>query len=150
MSRTTTRIRPLGSVPYDELPGDIQHDVVAAVAVLTKEDEDEVRIGLENGPSMLPLVGVSPNAIFDANRSVSEPVVEAYAQALREGTKMPPVLIDSSRAPILALIEGGHRVAAAVHAGVPEISAIDLAAPRIVKREGLESYEFGKRPSRNK
>ena len=141
---TKTKVRKAGMALYTELPEDIQDDLISVLAGLTEEDDDEVRVGLENGPAVLPLVWVKAADIHDPNQRVSELAVESYAVALKAGDQFPPVIIDSSKAPILALEEGRHRTAAAVLASVPEILAIDVAGARIVEREGVETYAFGK------
>jgi hypothetical protein len=138
-----TKVDKIGEVAFTELPGDIQSDVRASVAHLTGEDEEDVKIGLENGPAMLPLVEVDPESIFDPNRAVSELAVESYVAALVAGVGMPPVVVDSSKDPAAALMEGGHRTAAAVEARLKKIVAVDVAQPRVIKtEEGLETYSF--------
>lgn len=149
VNRKPPSVEPIGNVVFTDLEPEIQDDVVASLATdVFDEPEDDVRAGLENGPAALPLILVDPNDIYDGSRNVSESVVEAYAQSFREGDEFPPVVIDSSRPGAIALLEGGHRTAAAVDARVPRIVALDLAGARIVKTpEGLETFSFGKEVS---
>lgn len=125
-----TKVRKVGDIRFDELDAEIQTDVVASLAyvlapwrrspnpdIQMTSFQEEVLTLLANGPAVLPLVEVSPEAIFDPNRGVSRNVVENYLEAMGEGDDFPPVVIDSSKPPALALLEGGHRTAAAVEAG---------------------------------
>jgi hypothetical protein len=132
-------IKRIGEVSYDELDSETKDDVVHSIMAIT--DEEDVRIGLENGPSVLPLVAVDPTLIYSHRQGFSEDIAEDYANFWRRGAAFPPVVIDSSRVP--PLIEGRHRIAAAVKAGIRKIVAIDLAGVHVKKTpDGFETYGF--------
>jgi hypothetical protein len=133
------------TVRFDELGPEAQDDVVHSIAEVTGEDLDDIRIGLENGPAVLPLILVSPRSILAPRRSVSAAVVRDYAKAWERGVEFPPIVMDSSADPSDALIEGGHRLISAIKAKVRKIKAIDLAGVYVKKTpDGLETYGFRK------
>lgn len=140
----STRVKSWGNISYEDLSPESRDDVISSIAYITGESEDEVKVGLENGPALLPLVFVSPKLIyFEEGRGRSKRTVEQYAAGWSRGDEFPPVTIDSSKSLPYALIEGGHRVASAILAGVAKILAIALAGVRVVKTpEGLETYGF--------
>lgn len=141
------KVKFQGTVAFEGLSGDIQVDVVESIVSITGEDPDEVRAALENG-TVLPVVLVNPKTLMDKSspRAISERVVDKYIEEWASGIRFPPIVIDSSTK-VDPLIEGGHRTAAAVDAGIPLIRAIDLAGIRVVKvrsgvsEPGLEVYE---------
>jgi stage III sporulation protein SpoIIIAA len=146
------KVQRIGEVSYADLDEETQTDVALSIGFKTGEiqgdyDEDgleAVRIGLDNGPSLLPLVLVDPKALLKASpgRSISKVAVRKYVLEMSSGVEFPPVVIDSSLKKDI-LIEGGHRTSAAVRSGLETIKAIDIADIRVAKQEdGLETYVF--------
>ena len=137
------RVRKVGEISFNELDSDTEDDVIASLRYLSWRDPRTIEEDLRNGPAILPIVEVNPEHIFDANRSVSDAKVEMYVEEFESGTEFPPVVIDSSRAPILALIEGGHRTDAATQAKMKKILAIDLAGHRLIELDDDRwTYDF--------
>jgi hypothetical protein len=158
------KIRDIGEISYSELDPDIQTDVANRIGfkrgeiteeeIIGGEEPDsliDIKIMLENGPSVLPLVAVNPKQLLDASptRGISEVAAREYAGI--PGSEFPPVIIDSDRKKTV-LQEGGHRTRAAVLRGDKEITAIDIAGARIVpykwRGEVLETFAF-KRKTRS-
>lgn len=135
-----TRVKEIGSVRFLELPSEVQDDVVASIREVTQDIFFHIPGALEK--AILPLVEVDPSQIYDPNRRTSEILEKAYAKAMREGVDFPPVIINSDFMPAAALIEGGHRTAAAESIGLKKIKAIDIAGVRIVDLDGVETYDF--------
>ena len=136
-------VKAWGNVSYEDLSPESKVDVVMSISYITREPEEDVRVGLENGPTLLPLVFVSPKLIYDPERGHSQDMVEEYRTTWARRGEFPPVTIDSSQSPLNSLLEGGHRVASAVAEGVTKILAIDLAGVHVVKtKDGLETYDF--------
>jgi hypothetical protein len=127
------RVRKVGEISFTDLPEDTQDDVVSALRYLSWRDVRHIERDLQNGPAILPLVEVNPAAIFDPSRPVGAEKVKEYTEEFEGGTEFPPVVIDSSRAPFLALVEGGHRTKAATQAKVKKILAIDVAGYRLIE-----------------
>lgn len=140
MKRIGTKVKKIGTVSFSGLPSEIQEDVVASIRTVTQDVFSDIWGALEK--AILPLVEVDPSQIYDPNRRTSEMTEEAYAKAMKKGVDFPPVIIDSSVGPAAALIEGGHRTAAAESIGLEKIKAIDIAGVRIVKLDGVETYDF--------
>lgn len=70
-------------------------------------------------------VSISPKQIYSGSRSVSDAVVLRYSKA--DSKTIPPVLV-RKQGQEWKLIEGGHRVAAAMAAGWPVIPAYDVSS----------------------
>jgi hypothetical protein len=133
------------TVRFDELDPETQDDVIHSIARITKEDQDDVRTGLENGPASLPLVTVDPSWAWGSlppkDRAVSPVVVKKYKEAWLRGDEFPPIVIASDDR--IPLHEGLHRAASAIRAGIRKIPAIDLAGVEVAETpEGLETYRF--------
>lgn len=146
------KVQRIGEVSYADLDEETQTDVALSIGFKTGEiqgDYDEVgletvRTGLENGPSLLPLVLVDLKALLKASsgRSIRKVAARKYAREMSSGVEFPPVVIDSSLKKDI-LIEGGHRISAASIARLESIKAIDIAGIRVAKQEdGLETYVF--------
>lgn len=146
------KVQRVGEVSYDDLDEETQTDVALSIGFKTGEiqgDYDEagletVRIGLENGPSLLPLVLVNPKILLKVSpgRSISKTAARKYAREMSSGVEFPPVVIDSDLKKDV-LVEGGHRTLAASIADLESIKAIDIAGVRTEKQEdGLEVYVF--------
>lgn len=112
-----------------QLDDDTKDDVVSALRYLSWRDVRKIEPDLES--AILPLVEVNPEVIFNADRPVDKERVEKYVEEWKSGTEFPPVVIDSSKSPFLALVEGGHRTASAVQAKKKRILALDLAGHRL-------------------
>lgn len=136
-----TVVKPSGKVPFVDLDEETQDDVVIGIKVVTGDFKDHIRIRLENG-SVLPLVKVDPLEISDPNQNISEGRAEDYADAMRDGAKFPPIIIDSSKGQVAALIEGRHRTEGAILARKKRILAIDLAGIQIGTWLGDQIYVF--------
>lgn len=144
-----------GQISYDDLDSESKIDLAYAIGYKTGEvreesDEEglaEVKIGLENGPAILPIVMVDPSLLLKASfrRSISKVAARKYAAEMVAGACFPPVVIDSDRRSDV-LREGGHRTLAATMAKIQEIPAIDIAGTRVVfigeGRERLITYDF--------
>ena len=134
-------MRPV--VSFNDLDPETKGDVVLAVSETTGEDPEDVRIGLENGPAQLPVVRMDPKMVsFGTTRGFSAPTVTKYAAAMRSGAAFPPIIVKRRRGKWI-LWDGGHRLKAAIRAGVPTVKALDVTDPRVtVTSEGLETYVF--------
>lgn len=127
------RVRKVGEIPFNKLPDDTQDDVVSALRYLSWRKPWQIEAELQYGPAVVPIVEVNPASIFDPKRPVDPEKVKEYTEEFEGGTEFPPVVIDSSRAPFLALVEGGHRTKAATLAKVKKILAIDVAGYRLIE-----------------
>lgn len=138
------KVKRIGEVPYADLDEETQTDVALSIGFKTGEihgdyDDDgleSVRIGLDNGPSLLPLVLVDPKALLKVSpgRSISKTAARKYAREMSSGVEFPPVVIDSDLKKDI-LIEGGHRTLAASMADLKSIKAIDIAGVQAAKHE---------------
>jgi hypothetical protein len=136
------KLKKIGEVEFDDISEDSGEDIIRSIAQLTKEDEEEVQATLENG-TLLPLVLVSPVELMERTEGipVSGSVVDEYAEEWDSGTRFPPVIINSVSEKD-ALIEGAHRTASAIQAGIGMIEAIDIADIRVVTIKGVKVYDF--------
>lgn len=80
-------------------------------------------------------------SMFSNERSTSENVVKKYTEAMKHGDVFPPILVANGR-----FLDGGHRVKAAINAGVKKISAIDVTnivndAIKFGKDEGFKTVK---------
>jgi ParB-like nuclease family protein len=143
------RVRKIGEIAFTDLPEDTQDDVVSALRYLSWRDSRHIERDLQNGPAILPVVEVNPAAIFNPDRPVDAEKVKEYTEEFEGGNEFPPVVIDSSRAPFLALVEGGHRTKAATQAKVKKIPAIDVAGYRLIELsdgEWTSDFKYARRP----
>lgn len=120
-------VEPAGLVPWEDLDSEVQEDVLISIKTRTGIPKDYTRKRFDSEPPLLQLVNVDPLEIEDPNQNLSEGLIEDYAQAMKRRRKFPPVIIDSRLGPVVALIEGRHRTAAAIMARKPRILAIDIA-----------------------
>lgn len=143
------RVRKVGEIPFTHLDDQTQADVVSALRYLSWRDVGKIDADLRNGPAILPIVEVNPAVIFDPARPVGAEKVAEYTGEFEGGTEFPPVVIDSSRAPFLALVEGGHRTKAATLAKVKKILAIDVAGYRLIElpdKSWTSDFKHARRP----
>jgi hypothetical protein len=61
---------------------------------------------------------------------------------MMDGVKFPPIVIDSSKGQVSALIEGRHRTEGAILAYKKRILAIDLANIHVTTKRGDQIYVF--------
>ena len=135
MIKIAWAMKPKGSLQFNDASPEVQDDVVAVISgdpESSNEDALEVREILSNGAT-LPLVSLQPKSMVSvlSRRGMSRTVVEKYSQAWKNGADFPPIVIDSRK----KIIEGGHRAAGAILAGIPRIMAINVAGARIVETE---------------
>lgn len=132
-----TTVKMVGVVPWGDLDEETKADVIVGIREVT----GDYNYGLENG-TLLPLVKVPPLEISDPNQRMREGLAETYADKMKGGVQFPPVIIDSSKGQVAALIEGRHRTEAAILAMKKWILAIDLSGIRIAQKHGEQFYMF--------
>ncbi len=140
-------VQRIGFIRYDQLDDETRFDVRASIQRLTGEDLDDIEVGLQNGPAVLPLVLVDPRVVWKKlpprRRAASPTAVRVYKEVWLQAEEFPPIVIVSDAKPPHHLQEGFHRTASAIEAKIPLVKAIDLAGIRVVKMEnGLETYNF--------
>lgn len=126
-------------VDYETIPPELQEDIAYSIQEFMGEDYDEIKVGLENG-SKIPMVEVDPAKIAFRPWKISKKAVETYVRLYKSGSDFPPIVIARGK-----LLEGGHRLRAALAMKVKRVWAFDLTGVKVVKsQDGLEIYKFGR------
>ena len=102
-----------------------------------KADQRAVRV---------PIADIVRDRTFTVRDRVSAPLVQQYANVLRSGATMPPVLVALVNG-AMVLVDGHHRVAAHVQLGLPFVEAdlVETKAEEVRWRAAEANFRHGER-----